>query len=49
MTRALDEGDVIDLGDRVFKVLHLPGHSRGSIGLLEEATGVFFSGDVIYE
>ena len=49
VTRALDEGDVIDLGDRVFKVLHLPGHSRGSIGLLEEATGVFFSGDVIYK
>lgn len=49
VTRALDEGDVIDLGDRVLKVLHLPGHSRGSIGLLEEATGVFFSGDVVYE
>ena len=49
VTRALDEGDVIDLGDRVFKVLHLPGHSRGSIGLLEEATGIFFSGDVVFE
>ena len=47
-TALLDEGDVIDLGDRVFRVLHLPGHSPGSIGLWEEATGTLFSGDAIY-
>ncbi len=35
-TRLLDEGDVIDLGDRHFEVLHLPGHSPGSIGLWEQ-------------
>ena len=49
LTRLLDEGDVIDLGDRVFKVFHLPGHSPGSIALFEEATGTFFSGDVVYD
>ena len=27
LTRILDEGDVIDLGDRQLRVLHLPGHS----------------------
>jgi len=48
-TRLLDEGDVVDLGDRHFEVLHLPGHSRGSVGLWEEATGVLFSGDAIYD
>ncbi|MBT4906491.1 MAG: MBL fold metallo-hydrolase [Alphaproteobacteria bacterium] len=48
-TRLIDEGDVIDLGDRVLKVLHFPGHSPGGIGLLEEATGLFFSGDQIYD
>jgi glyoxylase-like metal-dependent hydrolase (beta-lactamase superfamily II) len=48
-TRVIDEGDVIDLGDRVFQVLHLPGHSPGSIGLWEERTGTLFSGDAIYD
>jgi len=48
-TRTVAEGDVIDLGDRVFQVWHLPGHSPGSIGLWEEATGILFSGDAIYD
>jgi glyoxylase-like metal-dependent hydrolase (beta-lactamase superfamily II) len=48
-TRIVDEGDVIDLGDRVFEVLHLPGHSPGSMGLWEAATGTLFSGDAIYD
>ncbi len=48
-TRTVDEGDVIDLGDRAFEVLHLPGHSPGSIGLWEQATGTLFSGDAIYD
>ena len=43
------EGDVVDLGDRQFEVLHLPGHSPGSIGLWEEHTGTLFSGDAIYD
>lgn len=45
----LEEGDVIDLGDRVFEVLHLPGHSPGSIALWEKASGTLFSGDVLYD
>jgi len=48
-TRLVDEGDVIDLGDRVFEVLHLPGHSPGSIGLWEAATATLFSGDAVYD
>ena len=28
LTGLLDEGDVIDLGDRTLRVFHLPGHSR---------------------
>jgi glyoxylase-like metal-dependent hydrolase (beta-lactamase superfamily II) len=30
-------------------VLHLPGHSPGSIGLWEAATGILFSGDAVYD
>jgi glyoxylase-like metal-dependent hydrolase (beta-lactamase superfamily II) len=48
-TWLVDEGDVIDLGNRAFEVLHLPGHSPGSIGLWEKATGTLFSGDAIYD
>jgi len=49
VTQRLEEGSIIDLGDRRFEVVHLPGHSPGSIGLFEVATGVFFSGDAIYD
>jgi glyoxylase-like metal-dependent hydrolase (beta-lactamase superfamily II) len=48
-TRIVEEGDAIDLGDRRFEVLHLPGHSPGSIGLWEAASGALFSGDAIYD
>ncbi len=30
-------------------MLHLPGHSPGSVGLWERATGVLFSGDAVYD
>ncbi len=48
LTGYLDEGDVVDLGDRVFQVLHMPGHSPGSIGLYDKAARTLFSGDIIY-
>jgi len=48
-TRTLVEGDVVDLGDRVLHVLHLPGHSPGSIALWDERAGALFTGDVIYD
>lgn len=49
VTRTVEEGDVIDLGDRVFEILHLPGHSSGSIGLWDQKTGTLFSGDALYD
>ena len=45
----LADGDVIDLGDQSFTVLHLPGHSPGTICLYDEATGTLFSGDCVYD
>ncbi len=48
LTGYLDEGDVVDLGNRHFRIFHLPGHSPGSIALYEESTGILFSGDTIY-
>ncbi len=48
-TRLVGEGDVIDLGGRRFEVLHLPGHSPGSIALWEPASGALIAGDAIYD
>lgn len=45
----LKDGDVIDLGDRAFKVVHTPGHSPGGIGLFERRSGIFLSGDILYD
>ena len=48
-TRLVEDGEVVDLGDRRFEVLHLPGHSPGGLGLWEAATGVLFTGDTLYD
>jgi glyoxylase-like metal-dependent hydrolase (beta-lactamase superfamily II) len=48
-TRLLDDGDMIDLGDRQFEVIHTPGHSPGGIALWEAATATLFSGDIVYD
>lgn len=48
-TRLLDDGDVVDLGDRHFEVVHTPGHSPGGIALYEAATQTLFSGDIVYD
>ena len=49
ISRMIGEGDRVDTGDRSFEVLHLPGHSPGSIALWEQASGTLFSGDAIYD
>jgi glyoxylase-like metal-dependent hydrolase (beta-lactamase superfamily II) len=41
------EGESIDLGGRVLKVIHTPGHSPDSICLLDAAAGILFAGDTI--
>lgn len=48
LTTTVDEGDVVDLGDRSLSVLHLPGHTSGSIGLWDEERAMLFSGDAVY-
>ena len=43
------EGDVIDLGGRALEVIHLPGHTPGSIALLDRSARVLISGDPIQD
>jgi glyoxylase-like metal-dependent hydrolase (beta-lactamase superfamily II) len=48
-TRLLQAGDIVDLGDRHFEVLHVPGHSPGSIALWEPPSGILLAGDAVYD
>lgn len=41
----LQDGDVIDLGARKLRVYHVPGHTLGSILLLDENSKTLLSGD----
>lgn len=49
LTGYLDEGDIVDLGDKVYRILHLPGHSPGSIGLWDCREKTLFCGDALYD
>ena len=42
------EGDKIDLGGHVLTALYTPGHTIGSICVLDEVTGSLFSGDTVF-
>ena len=44
---ALWDGEVIDLGQRELEVIALPGHTPGSVALLDRASRALFSGDPI--
>ncbi len=46
--RKLKDGDLLELGGIPFKVIHLPGHSIGCIGLFNEEKRILISGDTIY-
>jgi hydroxyacylglutathione hydrolase len=46
--RILEENDKINTGIYDFKILKLPGHSLGSIGIYEKKHEILFSGDTIF-
>ena len=45
--RPLRDGDVLDLGGRELRIIHLPGHTPGSIAVLDVNNRVLISGDPI--
>jgi len=47
-THLLKHEELIDLGHRKLKVLHTPGHSPGSICLLDTKSRELFTGDTFY-
>ena len=42
------EGETLEIGDMVWEVLHIPGHSAGSIALYDPANRVLIPGDTVY-
>lgn len=45
--RVLEHGERLRLAGREYEVVHIPGHSPGSIGLYDSRRRVFFSGDAL--
>lgn len=41
----LEDGQVLTFNDAAFRVIAIPGHSMGSVCLMEEKSGVLFCGD----
>jgi len=41
------EGDSLNLGDRELRIIHLPGHTPGSIAVLDVQNRVLISGDPV--
>lgn len=47
--RFVKDGDVIDLGERQVEVIHIPGHTKGSIALLDVNERVLYGGDTVQD
>ena len=43
------DGDILDLGQRRLRIIHLPGHTPGSIAVLDVNNRALISGDPIQE
>lgn len=44
---SIDDGSIIDLGERKLECIHTPGHTDGSICFLDRKNRLLFSGDTI--
>jgi len=45
----LQDGDELEVGTLRFQVLHTPGHTPGHVCFYEQAEGVLFDGDVLFQ
>jgi glyoxylase-like metal-dependent hydrolase (beta-lactamase superfamily II) len=48
-TRTVADGDTIDLGGRVLRVVAVPGHTPDAVALLDSARGLLWTGDTYYD
>lgn len=47
--KTLKDGDEVKIGKGILKVLHVPGHSPGSIALYDKSDGWVIVGDTLFE
>ena len=47
--KTIKDGDKISVGDFEFEVIEIPGHTRGSVALLDKKSGVLITGDSVQE
>ena len=45
--KPLYENDVIDIGGLSFTVIHIPGHTPGSVAFLDKENRIIFAGDTV--
>lgn len=45
----VEDGEVLDLGDRPLEIILIPGHTPGSIAVLDVKNRVLFSGDSVQD
>ena len=43
----IKDGDVIDLGNRILRIIHIPGHTTGSVAILDVQKRVLYAGDSV--
>ncbi len=48
ISREVFEGDVFNIGNFSFNILHTPGHTHGSISLWDEKNKILISGDTVF-
>lgn len=48
ITDTISDGDTIDLGGRVLKFYHVPGHAPDAVVLVDRAERLMFTGDTFY-
>ncbi len=46
--KIVEDGDIIDLGNRRIRILHTPGHAPGHLCFFEEERQYLYTGDLIY-
>jgi glyoxylase-like metal-dependent hydrolase (beta-lactamase superfamily II) len=46
--RKLEGGELLTIGDMEWEVIHIPGHSAGSIALYNPMEAILIPGDVVY-
>jgi glyoxylase-like metal-dependent hydrolase (beta-lactamase superfamily II) len=49
LDRSVDEDSRLELGSRTLEIIHTPGHSPGSLCVLDRAAGLLFPADTVHD